>query len=282
MDITSFLNQDGLFPVSVAGTSKVADNETIGIGGFSMYATLENSKDLTSTAPDVILEDGSIVSDTIFLAPVVVMISGVVSDIFINSEADNGLFSPTESIIGITNQYLPQRTQSQITKIRSLVDDAKNVKRRVESVIDSGKNLYNLFGDNTGTKTLQEQFLDAIEQVHFSKALIEIESPFRVYRNMRITSIKTTKESGSDDIKFSIEAKQIGLKKLKTITVENIEPAPSPSEGLQGATEAQSDKGTTAGQVVSETKERSLAESLRLQIFGDDAPSIDGQLPRSS
>jgi len=92
---------------------------------------------------------------------------------------------------------------------------------------------------------------------------------------MRITSIKTTKESSSDDIKFSIEAKQIGLKKLKTVTVENIEPAPNPSEGLQGATEAQSDKGTTAGQVVSETKERSIAESLRLQIFGDEARSID-------
>lgn len=262
MDITSFLNQDGSLPVSVVGTSKIADNEVVGIAGFSMYAEIENVKDLTSTAPDVTLEDGSIVSDTIFLSPVVISISGVVSDIFIKLEASNNLFSQPDAIIGITSQYLPNRTQSQISKIRAIADDAKNINRRINSVIDDGKRLYDEFGNKSGSKTLQEQFLDTVEQIHFSKALIEIESPFRIYKNMRITKVTTSKTNESDEIKFNIEAKQINLRKLKTVTVSSIDPAPKPSQGLQGSTEQTVDKGTTTGKKIKEEQSKSLLSSI--------------------
>lgn len=262
MDITSFLNQDNSFPVSIAGTSKVADNEVIGIGGFSMYATLENTKSLMSTAPDVTLEDGSVVSDTIFLTPVTISISGVVSDVFIRIDTPDNIFSQTQDVIGVMSQYLPSRTNSQLSKIAAITEDVKNVKRRINSVLEDGKRLQGAFGDNTGTKTLQEQFLDAVEQVHFSRALIDIESPYRVYKNMRITSLKTTETNESSGLSFVIEAKQIGLRKLKTVTVASIEPAPAPSQGLGGSTEQEIDKGTTSGAEVSEEKSKSLLTSI--------------------
>lgn len=251
MDITSFLNQDGSLPVSVAGTKKFADNEEIGIAGYTTYATVEITKTLSSTAPTVTLEDGSEVSDTIFLNPISISISGVVSDVFVKREANDGIFSPIERVIGETSQYLPAKTQSQITQARAIVDDAKNVIRKIDAAVERGQRLYGEFGDKSGSKSLQEQFLDTLEQVHFSKALIPIETPYRVYENMRIISCPLTTNNESDEIRFKIEAVQIRLRKLQTVTVASIEPAPNPSTGLKGATEQATDKGTTSGKPVS-------------------------------
>jgi len=262
MDITSFLNQDGSLPLSIVGTKKVADNEEIGIGGFTMFATIENTKTLSSTAPTVTLEDGSKTSDTIFLNPIQVSIIGVVSDVFVKRDATAGIFSPVERVIGIVSQYLPNKTQSQITQARAIVDDAKNVIRRINAAIEDGKRLYGEFGDQSSSKPLQEQFLDRIEQIHFSKALISIETPFRVYENMRIIKFPLTVNNESDEIRFKIDAVQIGFRTLQTVTVASIEPAPKPSSGLKGATGQAADKGTTAGKPVPETKSTSLLSTI--------------------
>jgi len=262
MDITSFLNQDSSLPFSIAGSKKIADNEEIGIGGFTMYATVETIKTISSTAPTVTLEDGSEVSDTIFLNPISISITGVVSDVFVKREANGGIFAPVEKIIGATSQYLPNKTQSQITQARAIVDDARNVLRRVDSAIENGQRLYGEFGDKSGSKSLQEQFLDVIEQIHFSKALIPIETPFRVYENMRIISCPLTTNNESDEIRFKIDAVQIRMRKLETVTVASVNPALNPGAGLKGATEQATDKGTTAGTPVSESKSTSLLSTL--------------------
>lgn len=262
MDITSYLNQGQSLPVSIAGTSKTSDTEKIGFAGFTMYAIIEESRDLNSTAPDVTLEDGSKVNDTIYLDPIVLNISGSIMDVHYAKESEEGVLGTTEQVIGVIDAYLPEKTSAQISKARSVVDDIDNTIAKINTTIEDGQQILGAFGDKSGSKSLQEQFLDVIDQIHFSKALIPIEFPYRVYENMRITNVKTTQTGESNELKFTITAKQLSFRKLETVLVESTEPAPKPSTGLEGATESEADKGTTTGTEVEEEKSQSLLSSV--------------------
>lgn len=269
VDVTTYLGQSvestpalNFLSTKLPGTGAKNDLEAVGIGGFTLYVTIKNARTLTSTAPDISLEDGSEITDTIFLKPVMLTIEGDVADIHMESfDADDSVFKPVTKVVGLTNTYAPLRTQGQIDKLEGLFNDATNALNKLDALLEDGNKLLGVFGDKSDVKSIQEQFIDAIDQLHFSKSLVSLEAPFRVYNNMRILSFATNKDNTSNKIKFTITAKQLRFAK---VAFTEIKGAPKPSEGLGGATEGTTDKGPTVG-VETPT---SLASSLLSAIKG--------------
>lgn len=244
----------------IPGTKKLADGELIGIGGFNAYVALRVGRELSSSSPDITVEDGTYINDTIFLKPVTINIEGNVSDVHLQASTVSDIFKPAAQVLGAVSAYLPARTAKQINDIKELSNDAFNALNRVNAKLEQGERLLNLLGDKTGSKGLQEQFIDAMDRLFFSKSLTTLETAYRVYDNVRIDGFKTTVVGTSNQIKFSITAKQLRLKKLEFSEVKG---APNPSKGLGGKTGSKQNKGPTGGKPVVASLASQLLSSVK-------------------
>lgn len=232
----------------------------IGIGGFTALVRVSEQYKLTAEVPNTPVEDGSFVNDHIILKPVVLSISGDVSDVHLRASlAISALTSVQAEIGNVVAQYAPERTQAQLAQVNALANDVTDAIQRVDNLIDTGSQVLDLFGNqDTETKGLQEQFLDAMESLYNGKQAITIDMPFRSHKNMVITSLAIAYDNEIDATSFSMEASQIRLAELQFTEVG------TPSAGLGGQTDALVDSGTQEGAPV----EQSFASQLTSSIFG--------------
>lgn len=235
--------------------SKDSDKQQVGIAGFKAYSIVDRKVTLNSTSPDFVTEDGATKNDTIFRSPLRVSISGVVSDIYIDTSPQDNILTRAETVIGETSQFLPVRSASQISKVRDIIDQSTNIARKISSSIDSAKLIYDQFLGTDDAETLQEQFIKVMSAIYNQGMLIPIETEFGLHRDMMIESFETTTNAQSGEIKFTIAAKQ--LRFAETI-VTRVTAAKNPSSGVGGALGDSVDKGTTQG----EKKSSSFASTI--------------------
>lgn len=245
--VSDFLNRK--FP----GTAK----QEIGIGGFTAMARVREAYKLTAEAPTTPVEDGSFVNDHIILKPLTITIEGDVSDVHVRASPIVRRWQRASAEIGnITSQYAPARTQSQLDRVNAIANDASDAVRRIDSLLDSGEQALDFFGNrDNSSKSIQEQFIDAMEALHFGKQIIAIDMPFRRHENMVITGVQATTDNQADSTTFSIDAQQLQFAELQYAQIAR------PATGLGGQTEDLVSKGPQEGKPV----ERSLLSS----IFGD-------------
>lgn len=163
---------DGLTQAQGSGKGTV---QKVGIGGFSMFARVSDGTVYSAQVPVDVLEDGSSASDDIINQPIVITISGVVSDVYVDAKP-NSSFSlmPDYSKYGEVIEYLPGKTQQQLQRIQEINDRAEQKILEAKRLADKGAELFGLVGGDSlgGVKGIREQFLDFIEAVHYGKQLI--------------------------------------------------------------------------------------------------------------
>lgn len=230
--------------------------EEVGIGGFTLLARVRESFSLTSRAPTTFLEDGTYAHDQIVNDPMVLTIEGEVSDIHIRRNPALELQRRVTAQIGVITKYLPLRTQSQISKVNALINDASDAARKINAAIDDGRNAWEFFGNkDSQAKGLREQFVDFIESIHYGKQLINIDMPFRTHENMSI-SCTIDYDNINEPLSFVITAQKIRF--AQTELAELTDFFPSASIGLGGQDQGEKDKGTQTG----EKQEESLLSFL--------------------
>ena len=240
-------------------TRKIADVPTqeVGIGGFTALVRVRDSYKLTAEAPVTPVENGSFTNDHIILKPITISIEGDVSDIHLRASPIIQAFQRAQAEIGnVTSQYVPARTQAQISKASALVNDAADAVRRLDATLDAGGQALELFGNkDTEAKSIQEQFIDAMDALHFGQQAIAIDMPFRRHENMVITSFQSNTDNKTGTTTFSLEAQQLQYAELQFVEVT------TPASGLDGQTDAEVSKGAQEG--------KSVDSSLFAQILGD-------------
>lgn len=256
VSITDYLNRDKPKPQA---------DQSIGIGGFTAFVRVRDSYRRAADVPTVPVEDGSFLNDHIILKPLAITIEGDVSDIHLRAQprVERPLRLPPE-LADIIGEYEFERTQSQIDRALDIVDDAVDQVRSLEDQIERGRQILDIFGNQTlkntggGAKSLQEQFLDAMEALHLGKQLITIDMPFRRLDNMVITSFVSQTDNQTDNTVFTIEAQQVRLATLEFAQIRK------PSPGLGGQTAPEQDQGTQEGEPV----EESLAFQIKTSLTG--------------
>lgn len=225
----------------------------VGIGGFELFARLSEQTTFTAQAPTSVLEDGSFTGDEIVKAPYTVTITGEVSDIYVKG-ADNlfNLVPPAVSnALGAVTAYLPNRTQGQISKIVGLVSDIDDRITQIDNAIAAGQQLFNLAGNKSGAKSLQEQFIDFVESLYEAGQPIDIEMTGRTRKNMAIVNLVISRDNQENAYKFSITAQELRFNQLIYSEITQVFPNPAPS--VSGQVESKSNKGAQAP-----TRQRSL------------------------
>lgn len=228
------------------------EKQEVGIGGFVLLARVRDSFTLSSRAPDAFLEDGSSASDQIVNDPLTLIIEGEVSDIHIRRNPALELQRRVASQVGAITKYAPLRTQSQISRVSALINDAADAVRKIDAIIDDGRNAWEFFGNkDTDSKGLREQFIDFIESIHYGKQLINIDMPFRTHESMRITSIVVNADNIDEPFSFVINAKKIRFASTEVTDITDYFPAAS--NGIGGQEQQQKDKGAQKGEETSES-----------------------------
>lgn len=217
-----------------------SSTEEVGIGGFTFYATVNDSTTYTTQAPTSVVEDGSYIGDHLINEPIKLSISGDVADIFIAavtpSKSDSRL--PT---VGGTNSFRPGRTTSQQQMVARIIDTAADRRREINEQMTGGANVNKLTGNNSSSKSYREQFIDFIETLHYGKQLVEISTPFRKHDNMAITGVTITRDNQRRALTFSLTAQKFRIAKTLFADVSQFYRKPAPQVKSQTAPTA--DKG---------------------------------------
>jgi len=220
----------------------------IGIGGFTAFARVSERLRRTSNVPTTFLEDGTFVTDHIIRDPLILVIEGNVSDIYLPPSAINRTVAEAQEILGVISQYLPERTAAQAEVVSSLLNSVVDQIDRIDSAVESGLQMVGLLGLTGGAAfNNSETFLSQMEAHYYGDYLISIDMPYRRYENMRITSLEIERDNQENALSFRIEATQLRFAETIFSTVAI---APAPSEGLDGQTENVSDKSVQSGETV--------------------------------
>lgn len=218
--------------------------QQIGIGGFTLYAAVNKSRQRTAQAPISYLEDGSFSSDDIINDPIRLTITGEVADIHIpgsNSLLD--LVPPAVSeTLGAVRGYIPDRAAGTLSKITGIISSVNDRISQIDSAIAAGQKIFGLAGG--GTKTIQEQFLDHMESLYNARQPVSAEMDYRNYTNMAIVDFSDNKDNVEDALKFSITLQELRFNELQFTEIAKAFPAPAPAAKSQA--EGVSNKGAQA------------------------------------
>jgi len=242
----------------IDGQFKDDESQSVGIGGFTTAAIIKEDVKRTRDVPTTFLEDGTHINDHIIRNPLTLSIEGVISDVYINPSPVLAAIRAFETQVGAVAQYLPARTQSQISLIDGIVPDMQNRIDALDQAAQTGQNIaeYAGFTGSEGKSNI-ESFVDTMEGILNSDVLINIDAPFRKYENMSITSLSYTRDSTTKSMSFNIEAQQ--LRFAQTLFAQ-VSSASSPASGLDGQTSGEVDKGSQEGVEAPQSFISSLSE----------------------
>lgn len=226
-----------------------ADTQEVGIGGFTALARINERYNLSADAPVTPVENGSFVNDHIILKPLVLTIEGDVSDVHRRESPSIKQLKRLQAEIGnVASQYAPALTTSQIARANALTNDALDAVRRIDNLLDTGGQILDYLGNQDDqTKSIQEQFKDAMEALFFGKQIFAIDMPFRRHENMVITDLIMVTDNEIDSTGFQLTAQQVRFAESLFVST------PTPSAGLNGQTENQTSKGTQEGTPVEQS-----------------------------
>lgn len=213
----------------IDGQFKNESEGEVGIAGFTTVARVRDNIKHTREAPVTYLEDGSHVNDHVIKNPIIVSIEGDISDVHVRPSPAVGIVRDIETAFGSVAQYLPGRTQAQISKVAGITSDIQQQVDRVDGLIRTGQKVASFVGFTGQSKSNIEKFIDHMTGLLDSDTLIKINGPVRTYQNMCIISFDYTVDSMSEGIAFSLEAQE--LRFAETIFSEIVQNATSTANG---------------------------------------------------
>lgn len=234
----------------------------VGIGGFTLFARVSDAATYAAQVPTQVLEDGSIAADHIINEPLVLTISGDVSDTHIRLSPPMQVGIASDSAIGQAVALLPNRTQSQLNKIHSIGQSVLDAVDRADRLIKVGQDVFGAFNPQSPGKPIREQFVDFIESVYYGKQLITIDAAYRTHEDMAITSLTVNRNNQSDSLQFEIVVQKVDFVELIYTDIQQFYKAPSPA--VKPSVAGKTDQGAqeVSAEKAGEAKTKSLASVL--------------------
>jgi len=258
--------------------------QRIGIGGFSLFARVSERLTLKADNPKFFVEDGTPLNDHRIQKPETVRITGAIGDVYESPETSVDVVQALDNNLGLITQYLPRFTGTQAVLFEQISRNAVSRVSVLEDLIDAGAQARNVIGNVGNTnKPLGEQFLDAMEDIHYGNQLISIEMPYRIYENMSIATLTFDRNNTNDGVEFTMEAERFRVADLAFTAVERVpirngmtaeRVGANPAAALDGQAQTVSDKGAQEGRTVTNEEARSsglsnIGRGLET-LFGDE------------
>lgn len=217
---------------------------TLGIAGFNALVRVKERAQLTANITTNYVEDGSPINDHIINEPFRCIIEGNVGDVHLEPSPIIEGWRRLQAEVGNVTQFLPERTQAQISRVSGLANDLADGVHKLDAVIDAGNRALTYLGIFTPDMPNQAQFINAIEMAFHAKHLFSLTMPHREYPNMAIRSVTWERDNTSKALNFQLEAQEIRLADSIFAMVRKA------ASGLGGQVEKVVDKAPQAGKPV--------------------------------
>lgn len=230
-----------------AQSAQSSSEEEIGIGGFKLFARVNQSTQYKAQVPDFVLEDGSYVNDHIINNPIMLSINGEIGSTFfqkLQSYIPDFLTGSQQSAISNVGVYLPSRTTSQLSTINGLRSDANSYLSQLNRMESVGTELFDVFNGTSAQKEKdnQEQFIAFLESVYYSKQLIDIEMPYKKHTTMALTDLSIERNNTENSVKFTANFKKVQFAQIVYTSASKYFKKPSGGDTSK-KTESKKDKG---------------------------------------
>ena len=236
------------FSKNIGDLNKTDDREQVGIAGFVLDVRINESIQFTSDVPDNYVEDGSFVNDHIINNPIIITLDGEVSDIIQKDifEPEVTTKNPDKAEDIPTVLYPSNKTASMKQKTDGYAKPLTKAYDNLDNDISKGKQLYPFFKGPEG-KSIQSKFFAFLNNIYASKQLIDIETPFQTYKNMRITSFTIIRDNVTQQaVKYKLSAKEVRF--AETIYVDKNKYFKAPTPSVAGKTSDKKNQGVKEGQ----------------------------------
>ena len=243
------------------------DKQYIGIGGFKMFVAISETINFAATAPDIVCEDLTTVQDSIINTPKTFTIAGEVADIFIEATPETGLGAVVEKVLNVGTPYIPDRTLSQIQKVRDQINKIENVIDNVDNVLGDVQEIFDIIGNKSPSASIKETFFTGIERIYDTKTVINIEMAGKVQKQVLITSFSYTETNDGDTGDFTMTFKEIRIASIGLFRdQQKLTPAEDAkvkvNSTLFGQLDSEVDKGLSDGVKILQEKATQLLEGL--------------------
>jgi len=235
------------------------EDKAVGIGGFKLFARVNEGVNYKATVPVQFLEDGSNAADDILLDPITITISGVVGDQHIELSELPEQIEAAQDTVGKITVLTPERTQSQLNKINSIGTSVANAVDTVDKYIDVGAEAYDMVSGAESSKPLREKFIDFVESVYFGKQLIDVDVEFRTHSDMAIVSLDLRTDNQTEETAFEVQFQKVPMASAEYTDISDF--YKNPSSGSASTVAGSVDKGT-------QNPESGQEKSLLSAMFG--------------
>lgn len=197
---------------------KPSGSSPSGIGGFIFNIIDRESVVLTAEITDHYVENNYSYQDHIALRPEKFILRGYVGELAdIIPSAAIGVLTKIQSLSNIApfmNTFASQATQ--------VYGKMAGVVSQVGNVLNQAQNVYDIFTNNSTSNTKQQKAFAYFYSLWSSRILVDVETPYNVFKNMAIESVEALQNGDTKFISdFSITFKQIRIATSKTVAQKN-------------------------------------------------------------
>lgn len=209
-DIVSIFNR------AVNTVSIIAPRGVQQIDSFAFDYKADDVVDLTADITDHWLEDNTAVQDSIGIRPVIVTLSGFISELSMASDLFtqfSGIAAGVENALSTADAYLGKYTPGVTNNILTSLTQAQNVIVQAEQALARGNQILGLLGSTPKANKQQTAFI-TLSSLWASRAIFTVYTPFRVYNNMAIQNIRAVQSKQTRSMSdFVVTMKQLTFTK---------------------------------------------------------------------
>ena len=222
----------------------LAPQGVLQIDAFAFDYKADDTVDLTAVITDHWLEDNSAAQDHIGLQPAIVTLSGFISELSMSGSTFKQLstiIAGVENSLSQVGAYLGKYTPGVTDKLLTAITQVQNVVIQAEQALARGAQILNILRGGPDT-TKQQRAYAQLSALWEARVVFTIYTPFRVFDNMAIQSIKAVQGKTSRTVSDFV----VTMKQLK-FSSPLIDPSATFGGWAAGDNTAQSSNGGTAG-----------------------------------
>lgn len=196
--------------------------------GHWFSTIIEDTLNLQSQITDNYVESNTSVQDHIAISPVTITMRGYIGEVefrpptvFTNYLTDK-INNYTSDTFGITVSDKLGAISALLPPVDNITQAARNAVQYVESSFNRYKRIYNQLmslskkGQKQVTESVQQYVAKNLKEMWENRTLVEVVTPYGLYKNMAIQSITLTQGNTTTQSDLSVTLKQINFAETQT------------------------------------------------------------------
>ncbi len=206
----------------VEKNTSVAGGREVKIEGFNFTIRVRETTTNTASLTTHYVEDGSNISDHVIIDPTIVTIEAIVSEVTGRQTVAGNINKRIVPVLTDVAPLIPPAGQALLSNANAAISTVSDVVERVNSTLENGANLFDIFSGNKPSDSLQKQASSYLNILYTSGKPLTIQTKHQTLNNMIIISFSENAEQrGQQSFSLSLQQARIATNTFTTVIFPN-------------------------------------------------------------